>query len=212
MATHARRLEEGFPTIYLTLYSIVIALALEKLIDRVQGLAAWPLDAERLLIWLLAGGLFTTVFLMWLLASYTVLALRWDLSWIDAVTPFFVLVLFSAAIASIGHGRGEAFFIIAAVGQGTGNVVFRQVMREAAERPENEVILRNMDWRWFYLFGALTFVVPATGSIGLLTGVLGLEGALWFAGLLLVLMVATTVSFGRTWWRSVRMAAAEEQV
>ena len=73
MATHAEEVQQGFPTVYLTLTSIIIALAVEKLIDRIQGLEGLlQFDALAVLTWFQASVVFAVALLMFVLASYIV--------------------------------------------------------------------------------------------------------------------------------------------
>ncbi|NIP79266.1 MAG: hypothetical protein GWM90_08665, partial [Gemmatimonadetes bacterium] len=127
MPKQVERIHHEFSTVYLTLTSVVIALALEKLLDRMAAVAPLPpTDPDGLLVWLLGGTLFVTTFTIWLLSSYLVLALRWDIGLLDATGPFFILVLISTAVTTIGRSS-IAFFYIAAMGQGSGYALFRQI-------------------------------------------------------------------------------------
>jgi hypothetical protein len=212
MAARAERLEEGFQTVYLTLFSMVIALVLEKLIDRVGALTGlWPLDDQALLVWLQAGSLFLTALLMWLMVSYLVLALRFDFKLVDAAVPFFLIVLCSVVIASIGERNGLPFFYLAAVGQGTGLINFPRFMRMAARYAENAVILRHSDYGLFLGLGVASAVVPLAAALMLQAGWMGLRGAVWGTGLLALITVGLILSFSSSWWRSIQAASREDE-
>lgn len=212
MAARAEQLEEGFQTVYLTLFSMVIALVLEKLIDRVGSMPGlWPLDDQALLIWLQAGSLFVTALLMWLMVSYTVLALRFDFKLVDAAVPFFLIVLCSLVIASIGERDGLPFFYLAAVGQGTGLVNFPRFMRMAARYPENTAVLRHSDYGRFLGLGVASVVVPLAAAIALQAGWMGLGGAVWATGVLVLVLLGLILSFSGAWWHSIRAASVEDE-
>ena len=211
MATHAEQVQQGFPTVYLTLTSIVIALAVEKLIDRIQGLEGLlQLDAFAVLTWLQAGVVFVVALLMFVLASYIVVGFRLDFRLQDAVMPFLVLIMVSVVIATIGQGPEPLFFYIGGLGQATGFIFFRTTLQRAGRHPENELLLRHADYRLTYLLTAASAVIPLVTAVLLTTDSIGSTAAILATALMLICMSALTVSFVTDWWRSLEGARMEE--
>jgi hypothetical protein len=205
MPTRYEEVQTGFATVYLTLASVVIALALEKLFDRLVAVAPLPpTDAAGILTWLQGGIVLVVAFAMFVMASYLVLALRWDFGILDAAAPFLLLVLLGAIITSIDHGREAAFFYIAAVGQGAGGLTVFQVLREAARNPVNDEILARSDYTWTFALGIFSSVAPLVVGVLLHTGTIGMRGASVGASVLLVSLLALLRVFSRSWWRAIQ--------
>jgi hypothetical protein len=150
--------------------------------------------------------------MMWLILAYLVIALRFDLRLWDAVLPFFLIVLVSVAIASIGEGNGLLFFYIMAAGQITGLVNFPRMMRLAARYPENEPVLSHSDYRLVYALGGVSAALPLATAIMLQSDWVGTRGAAVSMGLLDVVFVALALSFSRAWWNAIDAATREETV
>jgi len=211
MATHAEEVQQGFPTVYLTLTSIIIALAVEKLIDRIQGLEGLlQFDALAVLTWLQAGVVFAVALLMFVLASYIVVGFRLDFRLQDAATPFFVLIMVSVVIATVGRGPEPLFFYIGALGQGTGLIFLKTTLQRAERHPENELLLRHADYRLTYLLTSASAMIPLVAAILLTTKSVGINGAILATALMLICLVALTVAFATDWWRSLEGARTEE--
>lgn len=201
MTTQYEQLQEGFATIYLTLSSVVIALALEKLFDRIVAVAPLPpVDAAGALIWLQGGIVLVVAFMMFVMVSYLVLALRWEIGVMDAAMPFLLLILLAAVITAIGRGAGTAFFYIAAVGQGTGGLGLFQILREAERYPVNREFLARSDYTVAFAVGILSSLVPLVFAILLHIGLIGAYGALIGAALFFAILLALLWTFSRTWW------------
>jgi hypothetical protein len=209
MTSQYERLQEGFATIYLTLSSVVIALALEKLFDRMVSVAPLPpTDLPGTLIWLQGAVILLVAFCIFVISAYFALALRWEIGVFDAAAPFFLLILLAGAITAIGQGRGTAFFYIAALGQSSGFGVITQVLREARRNPANHEILHRSDFTGTYVAGAATVVIPAATGALLHLGAVGAMGAVVGASFLLLGMLAIVSTFTRSVWHSIRRGAS----
>lgn len=209
MTEHYERLQDGFATIYLTLASVVIALALEKLFDRMVTVAPFPpVDPAGVLTWVQGGIVLVVAFTMFIMVSYLVLALRWDIGVVDAGMPFLLLILLAAVITTIGRGAGTAFFFIAAVGQGSGGLAFLQILREAGRNSVNDEILARSDYAAAFTMGTVSWVVPLSAAILLQIGIIGARGAVAGAVLLLASLVGLLWTFSRSWWRAMDPEAA----
>lgn len=209
MTNQYERLQEGFATIYLTLSSVVIALALEKLFDRMVSVALLPpTDLPGTLIWLQGAVILLIAFCIFIISAYFTLALRWEIGVFDAAAPFLLLILLAGAITAIGRGNGTVFFYLAAVGQGSGIWVITQVVREARRNPANHGILHRSDFTGTYIAGTATAVIPALTGALLQVGAVGVRSAVAGASLLLLGMVAVIITFTRSVWQAIRNGAS----
>lgn len=201
------RLQEGFATVYLTLNSVVIALVLEKLFDRMVAVAPLPPgNLFGVLVWLQGALLLVVAFAMFIITAYFVLALRWEIGVVDAVGPFLLLIVLAAAITAIGEGEGTAFFFIAGVGQASGGALFAQIIREAERNPENREILERTTYTWIHVVGLTESAAALLTAVLLYAGVIGAPGAVIGAGFLLVSMLALVYAFTRSAWRVISTA------
>ncbi len=140
-------------------------------------------------------------FCMFIITAYIVLALRWDISAVDAAAPFLLLIVLAAAITAIGEGDGRAFFYIAGLGQAAGGLIFAQVIREARRNPVNREILDRSDFTLLYAAGFSESAIALLTAVLLHVGIIGIRGAVAGAGLVLLSMLALTYAFVRSGWR-----------
>lgn len=195
------RLQEGFATVYLTLSSVIIALVLEKLFDRMVAVAPLPpADLSGVLVWLQGALLLVVAFSMFIITAYFVLALRWEIGVADAGGPFVLLIVLAAAITAIGRGAGPAFFYIAGLGQAFGGVVFAQVVREAGRDPRNHEVLDRSDLTWTYILGFTESAIALVTAVLLHLGMIGVGGAAIGTGILLTCMLTLIYMFARSAW------------
>ena len=107
-----RRTKAMFPTVLLTLLSIVQALALELMWSHVlveQYLYSWSLEA--VIAWAQIFANFLGILLIWLIYSDVVLRLSWVPSTTDASFPFIVGILEFFQIANLGPGNYGLWFV-----------------------------------------------------------------------------------------------------
>lgn len=138
MSLGESQLKQQFPAVYVTLISIIVALAVERLFSRL-GSFGMPLggDGAALLVWLQAFAVFQLAVCMWFLASLFVITFRWVLRFSDSVGPFALLFLLNLLISSIGAETAHHWLYLAGVGSFTSAGVFSASLRKAAREPEN---------------------------------------------------------------------------
>jgi hypothetical protein len=158
------------------------------------------------LLWLQAAVVLCVALAIWIIESYTTLALTWDLRVQDAVWPFFFLIMLTVLIALIGSNNRPAYFYLFAIGNGAGLTSFLMLLRRAARRPENETILRYMNYEASYALMATTVVIALATAVLLQGRLIGSWGAAVSTGALLLLMLAMTGLWVRQWWRSLAAA------
>lgn len=211
MATLIERIRSGFPNLNLVLVSIVVALALEKLIDHMIRLDdLWSLSGITVLIWLQAASMLVVALTFWLVGSYTILTLRWDIGLEDAAGPFFFLVVMNVAIALIGPHANPAFFYVFATGNGAGMLAFMWSLKRASRHPENQDVLRHSKYRRVYVLTAGTVLVSLMTAALLQNRLIGPSGAAAAMLAVLALSLAMVGAFSKAWWRAVKAAERSE--
>ena len=174
------RAKEIFPTVLLTLLSIVQALALELMWGHVADqsyLYDWSFTA--VLSWLQVIATLFGVLLIWLIYSDLVLRLSWVPNTIDALFPFFVGILEFAQISALGPAKIGLWFSILSCLFAAMSWISHVTMKRARQDDDNREFFSNTNpaaWRDHLLrvlpVGVLLFV-------GIAIWISGNQG--WFA-------------------------------
>ena len=193
------RAKEAFPLLQITLVGMVVAIALEALVARLQEVdAAFALTRESLVIWLQGIFLFQVAVYLWV--AYAVLAFlaSWSMRWVDFVAPFFLGVVLFATIALIGTERMDVWFGLIALAFFSGTWIFLRNAAVAASDPEN-VYFNATPYR---RGGAA--LLAGVGALGLLGATLvGLLSTSWLAVPILILengLIAGAIVVWIRWW------------
>lgn len=106
------RLQNHFATLYVTYYSIVIALVAERLLSHLDGLGVlWgDISSVTALIWVQALVIVVVAGNSWYITVHWVFERPWRFGYFDAIGPLLTLVIISLAIEPIGRDAG-AFFV-----------------------------------------------------------------------------------------------------
>lgn len=197
MDDRALRIRESFRTVQLTMISIVLALALENLLERLRHVPLLTLDPEGILVGLQALALVATVLAMWSGFAYVVLFTTRPPSFADFVTPIVLLVLLDLTIRAIGTAGLVPWFAIAGVGSW---LVALQI------RPEWRMRKTPRMWRSLLLQVVLG-VGGLLGALLVAVGVLGLAGATALVALFLAIQSAAAWGTVQLWIRRTSRAA-----
>ncbi|MCA9506173.1 MAG: hypothetical protein H6748_00805 [Spirochaetaceae bacterium] len=168
------RAKTHFPSVLLTLTSIIQAIALETLwssltdeVDRL-GLAHVPLDT-----WLQASALFIAIVVLWVYYAQLVMRLVWVPGLTDSLVPFLLGIGQFIEAGSLGTADVALwlapFPFIFLVLFGSWN----RTLRRAAEEPENAAVIHS-----FFPDSALVRLGPVLGSAGVI-GVLACVAWRW---------------------------------
>ncbi len=194
------RAKNIFPTVLLTLLSIVQALALElmwaHLVEQAY-LYAWTFTA--VLGWLQILANLLAILLIWLIYSDLVLRLSWVPTTIDALFPFFVGILEFAQISALGSGTIGQWFIILGALFAAMSWISHATMKRARQEEDNRAFFANTSPATSrdHLLRALPVAVLV--AIGLAIWASGEES--WFA--LLALAGAVALLAYQTWMNHV---------
>ena len=168
------RAKEHFPTVVLTLLSIVQALALELLWSHF-GEADYLFEPTWIAVisWVQIATTFLGIALIWVVYASNVMRFRWVPTTTDSVVPFFIGLLEFMLVETLGPEQLGVWFVLMAALVGIMNWIAHTTMRSARRDQDNEAFFRG--------------VAPATLSdfspqIAMVT-ILALTGAyLWVTG------------------------------
>jgi hypothetical protein len=209
MDTIRGRAAEASPAMYMTVTGMIVAIAIETLVGRLQNVGlSLSVTPRNLVIWLQALEVLQIAVGLWV--SYVTLTslARWVLGWVDFYVPFLMGVILFAAIGVVGNADGYVWFYLVATGMlaGTG-IFFRNIARAAAD-PQNMFFTEARPRR------ITAGLIASSGFVALLGGLgqqLGIGGD-WAAVSLLItgnlLVGSMTAMFIRWWLHATREPAA----
>ena len=144
------RAKKRFPTVLLTLLSIVQALALEFLWDQSRHRPElYEVSATALLGWLQIAATLNVVILIWLAYAGMVMRFRWTPTTADSIWPFFVGLIQFQLIDLMGTDNLGRWLVVLAVLFGLMSVVNHHAMKRARQDKANS--------EFFDRFGPATF-------------------------------------------------------
>ncbi len=134
--------KEMFPTIHLTLISIIQALALEVLwsaVNEREHLWAW--NATALTGWLQAAAVFELIFFLWLVYTQMVIRIRWVVTMRDSLIPF-ILGIGQFSLANLIHPEKLHLWFYVLTALGAFGVWVNIITERAAQaEPDNQELL-----------------------------------------------------------------------
>ena len=173
MAEIALRVRTHFPGVYITLISIVVALAMENLVSELRGLRGSGSLLDTAIVWSQAFAVFAVVVTVWTGSSLGALTLRWLPRIFDLAGPLVLLVLINLGIAAIGAEAPHRFLYVAAAGSFLGFLTIRSLNTRAAQSRENRELLGVFgpgQWRVHAALGAFSLLAAALVQAGTLSG------------------------------------------
>lgn len=199
------RTKEYFPTVLLTLLSIVQAIALELLWGKiVSNESLYQIDIAALIGWMQVTATLLGIMLIWVVYAGNVMRFRWVPNVADSAYPFLVGILEFWLVECLGPGKIGFWFLAMGGTFGLMTWVSQITMRRSRFDPDNKQFFQNVvpaTWRDFVphfsivssqlLLGVYLVVNPPT---------IWLEAFL----LLIILVFLTTqcVSTSRYWQAS----------
>lgn len=190
-----------FPAMYVTLVSVVQAIALEVLVSRVYEVGLEPtLTAYSAMVWLEVALLGQTIFYVWVSYTLLVTLAQWVFRFFDFAAAFAVGVFQFAAIKWIGTESPRNFLVMVAIGFVAGAWISLSNTGAAARRPENAEVMRGFPHRNLAI---LLGLVGVLGLIGVLVAGSGPGRPVAPSVLLALCNVVVFVALLRWffWWR-----------
>lgn len=138
METIRERAKNRFPTVLLTLLSIVQALALELMWEQTRDRAdLYELSGEAVIGWLQIAATLDVIILIWLAYAGMVLRFSWTPNTADSIWPFFVGLIQFQLIEFMGPGSLGKWLFTLAVLFATMVVVNHAAMKRARQDESN---------------------------------------------------------------------------
>jgi hypothetical protein len=154
------RAKKRFPTVLLTLLSIVQALALEFLWDHSRHRPElYEVSATALLAWLQIAATLNVVILIWLAYAGMVMRFRWTPTTADSIWPFFVGLIQFQLIDLMGTDNLGRWLVVLAVLFGLMSVVNHHAMKRARQDEANSEFFDQFDPATFKDFMPLCVTV-----------------------------------------------------
>lgn len=139
------RARDNFPTVQLTLLSIVQAIALEEIWHQMQAsLYLYEASWLSLFGWLQITISLLSIILVWLLYADLVMRFRFNPTVLDTILPFFVgLIQFLLIAMATPETLGQWTMVLAALLAIVG-YISHKTMRRARQDEHNEAIFKNI--------------------------------------------------------------------
>jgi len=171
MQSIRNRAKKRFPTVLLTLLSIVQALALEFLWDHSRHRPElYEATATALIGWLQIAASLNVVILIWLAYAGMVMRFRWTPTTADSIWPFFVGLIQFQLIDLMGTENLGRWLVVLAILFALMSLVNHHAMKRARQDEANKEFFAKFDPATFKDF----FPLCITVSILLIAG-----GFLW---------------------------------
>ena len=139
------RAKENFPSVLLTLLSIVQAIALEELWQQLQAsLYLYEFSWASLLGGLQVGLCLLTIIVVWLLYVDLVMRIRFKPTALDAILPFFVGLMEFYLIAMAQPETLGQWTLIFATLLAVVGYISQKTMRRARQDKQNEALFKNI--------------------------------------------------------------------
>lgn len=107
---HSSDLRRHFPTVYLTLISILVALAVEGLLERMDQIETlFVPSAPTFLLWIQITIVLALAAIFWWVIARWASTLPWSVGFFDALMPLLLLVVFHFLAGSIGASATRWF-------------------------------------------------------------------------------------------------------
>jgi hypothetical protein len=147
-------LKANHAAVYLTLVSVVVALAFEDLLSQVrESPDLWKADAAAVRLWLKVSVAFVAAFGLWVGYSSLVVSLHWILGIWDAAQVFLLAVFLYALNSLAFFDTGHPLLYVGGLFISSGNVVLLANLKRAQRYRENRVILERSSYRSPLAFG-----------------------------------------------------------
>lgn len=141
-----KRAKELFPSIYLTLVSIIQSLALGYLLSSLKDSQQfWTLNSESLIAWLQIAAMCQIIFLIWHEYVVGVISFQWVLGISDSIIPFGFGISQFALISFINPSTLYLWLYSMGVLNGIALFAYKNMYRKAKRDTDNEEVLKVVD-------------------------------------------------------------------
>jgi len=139
------RAQTNFPTVLLTLISIIQALALELMWSKiVESDWLWTFDMQALLGWGMITAAFLGILQVWVMYSTMVMGFIWQPFLRDSIIPFIIGIQQFMLVTLINEEFNALWLVVLGSIFITGNWVSHSSFRRARQDPENDEFFGKM--------------------------------------------------------------------
>ena len=181
------RAKDMFPTVLLTLLSIVQALALEFLWDHTRNRTELlELSVSVIPGWMQIAATFSVIIIIWLMYAGMLMRFRWTPTTADSVFPFLVGLIQFLMIDIMGEELFALWVIVVALTFGSLVFIDHRAMKRARRDKANREFFDQYAPATFKDFMPQIIMVVTLLLVGVWIGLTGYEG--WFNIVVLVLI------------------------
>lgn len=185
METIRNRAKDQFPTVLLTLLSIVQALALEFLWDHTRNRTdLLEISVAVIPGWMQIVATLTVIILIWLMYAGMLMRFRWTPTTLDSIFPFLVGLIQFLMIDTMGANNFALWIIVLALTFGILVTINHHAMRRARHDPANSEFFDLFEPATLRDFVPQISVVVVLLAVGSWIAITGHQG--WFAVCVLV--------------------------
>jgi hypothetical protein len=202
-----RRIRDNHPAVYLTLVSIIVALALEDLFSVVRDLdTVWGSASSSWLVWFQVLGAFVAALCVWVGYCHILLTTRWILGLWDAVSVMAVLLFLFLINATVGSESPVEWFAAAALFTwGTALVLYGNLRRAKAD-PDLEGVVLPAPYGWTVIHALVIGAASLLFAVLTLVEAVGNAATVALTAVVSLSIAAWPVFFIYTWRRSVGLS------
>ncbi len=209
MNTMRERAKEYFPSVLLTLLSIVQAVALELLWSHLnEAYYLFEVSWVAAVAWAQILGTFLGLILIWVVYASNVMRFRWTPVTSDSIYPFLIGLVEFMLIASLEPGETGQWLLLMAVIFATMNWVGHTNMRRARQDSDNAFFFASRKPATLRDFAPQMLTVALLVGAGLIIGREDVPGATTMAVLVAanVVLIIQFYSVARFWEESMEIS------
>lgn len=196
------RAQSHFPTVLLTLISIIQALALELMWSKiVESSWLWNFDIPALIGWGMVAASFLGILQIWVMYSVMVMGFIWQPYLRDSIIPFIIGIQQFMLVTLIGEEfRALWLYVLGSIFI-TGNWVSHSSFRRARQNPENDEFFGRTNPARLRDFWPVMLIVAGLVTFGIAIDLTQNQTWLPLAALALsnAILIFQTFSFRRMW-------------
>jgi len=133
-----RHIRDNHPQVYLTLVSIIVALALEDLFSQVRNIyAAGGPEVTTVLLWLQIAGAFFAAFNVWVGYCHILITSRWVLGIWDALSVMSLLIILFLINSTVGASTAAWWLFAVGALLIAGAIILYVNLNRARSEPDN---------------------------------------------------------------------------
>jgi hypothetical protein len=198
------RAQEHFPTVLLTLISIIQALALELMWSKlVESEWLWSFNAQALIGWGMILVAFLGILQVWVMYSTMVMGFIWRPHLRDSIVPFIIGIQQFMLITLIGEEFNTLWLYVLGTIFISGNWVSHSSLRRARQDPENAEFFGQVEPATLRDFWPTMTIVSCLAVFGVSIDVT--QNQTWLPMIAIVfsnaVLIFQTFAFRRLWRR-----------